>query len=142
MFMTLLYPDASARMIVNQEIMNVLAAHYAVPAQPDGACLCGVAIPDGQIAHLIEVLQSKQGGNMPTFTQEPDVDTTEDLVGPLVTVRVPVNERAELTAYDLRLEALDAALRMQENVDDYTNVEALLDEAELIYAWLLEGVED
>ncbi len=84
-------------MVVNQEVWELLSGHYAVPRWPDGACACGDDNIDGLIPHLIEVLQSKSGGNMPTFTEEPDVEvgdkpeegpnylgSTADTVSPLV----------------------------------------------------------
>lgn len=131
-------PPAYAKpeaMFVNQEIWRVLSEHYAVPAWPDGQCVCGDDEPEGQMTHLIEVLKSYQGGNMPSFTEEETVDT----VTPFVEV---AHLAPDLTDYDIRLDSIALTLQLQTHKDDYANVLTLLDEAKTIYDWLTENFVD
>lgn len=156
----IVHPPESARMVVNQEILAIFAEHYAKPTPPDGICNCGEFHVDGQIAHLIEVLQSKRGGNMPTFTEEPDVQPdyfdqddgrVSSLIGPAIETGEgnegqlqPMDWDAAYMVKQLAEKALDTALALHQpgNPDDQypyiIDVNDLLADATKIYNWLVE----
>lgn len=93
---------------------------------------------------LRKELQSHlEGTDMAIVYEDIEVDDYEDIVSPLVAAIIrPADDDEAVSLYEVRCVALDAALRLQENVKNYNNAQTLIDEAQDIYDWLTTDFED
>ena len=143
-------------MVANQELWQLFEQHYAVPKWPDGECVCGEYSIDGQADHLVHTLVEHFGlpwtreeeKHVPDIDEPLDVETADevlvidypkwlsDTLLALAADEAKTTTSGPISLYEVRYSALDAALRLQENVEDYANADTLIYDAEAIYKWL------